>query len=191
MHFNVVFFMICIIFSPGELFNVHFLSFTFVPIRSLVFILEFISDLIFCSSLLLLHFTFFPLLIFILKFIFLCCFIPHSYYFSPYSLLKPFSSHQSSYILFPILKIPLFSLHLYQSLLIGCGYSGCCCIPSILFLDLHYFYISNLKFYHSAHLVHFLFLLPFLFFFVLNFNFSLTYPDFHFSLLIFLQPLSS
>ena len=86
--------------------------------------------------------------------------------------------------------MPLFSLHLYQSLLIGCWYGGCCCISSILFLNLHYFCISNLKFHHSYLLLHFAFLLSFLFC-VLNFNYSLSYTGFHTSCLVFPLPLSS
>ena len=103
MNSIAVFFIICIIFSPAQLFNIHFFSFKFVPIISLDFLLQFISDLIFCSSLLLLHFTFLlPLLIFVLKFIFsltMTCF---------YSTLLLFLTTQTLKTIFLLISHPTF-----------------------------------------------------------------------------------
>ena len=139
----MVFSMIRDIFFPAQLGNIHFLSFKFVHMKSLDFILQFISIHIFCSSLLLHHFTFFlSFIIFILNFVFslaTTCFQSAILIFVPYPASQnQFSCQQSSHILFPTPKIPAFSFHLQQSLFISYG-QGCCWIFSILSLDLHYF----------------------------------------------------
>ena len=66
----MVFPMICDIFFPAYLLNIHFLCSKFVYIKSLDFILQCISIHIFCPSHLLAHFTFlFPRIIFISNFV--------------------------------------------------------------------------------------------------------------------------
>ena len=166
MNSIMVFSMISTIGFPAQLFNIHFFSFKFVPIMSLVFIFQFISNLTFCSSPYLTPFQLFPSSsYFCVKFYFFSCydwFLFHTLTIPPPASQNHFSCHQSSHNLRPVLKIPLFSVHFYQSLLIGLYCSGCC-ISSILFLDLHYFCILNLKFYHSAPLFHFAFFVPFYF----------------------------
>ena len=138
---TVIFSMICSIFFPAQLFHVHFLSFKFVQIKSLDFILQFISIHRFYPFLLLPHFTFFfPLIILVLNCVFslgTTCFHSSLLLFLP----RPASQNQlsclwASHIFFLTLKIPAFSLHLLQSFLAGCGQVSCCCIFKILSLDL-------------------------------------------------------
>ena len=187
----MVVFMICIIFSPAWLLNIHFFSFKFVPIMSLGFFLfYFISNLIFCSSL-----TPFYLLASFSYFCFKIYFSLATTYF--YSILLLFlfplaspyyiSCHYSFRILFHILKMPLFSFHLYQSFWL-----------LIWWLLLHFYNFisrSSLFLYSKSQILPFPSLIPpylppaLSFFF--NLNFSLFYPGFNSSFLVFLLPLSS
>ena len=98
-----------------------------------------------------------------------------------------FSCHWSSQILFTVLKIRVFSLHLYQ---FAC---------QLLWWLLHFSNFisrSSLFLYFKSQILPFPspppFCLPPAFsFFFLSFNFSLSYPDFHSSLLVLLLPLLS
>ena len=105
MKATMVFFMICNIIFPAQLYNIHFLSSKFVYNKSLDFIVQYISIHIFCPSLLLAHFTFlFPCNIFISNLIFslpTTCFHSTLLLFLPYpETQNEFPCQGSFYILF-------------------------------------------------------------------------------------------
>ena len=139
---TVVATMISDIFFPAQLFNFHFIFMNFVHIKSVDFILQFISIHIGCLSILLPHFTlFFPLIIFVLNFVFslpTTFSIPYSYYFSPIQTHKTnilVNGHLISF--FPNPKIPVFSFYLQQSLFFGVYRVVIVTYFSISSLDLH------------------------------------------------------
>ena len=118
MKATVVFFMICNIFFPAQLYNIHFLSSKFVYNKSLDFILQCISIHIFCSTLLIANLTFnFPCNTLISNLVFslattcfhstLLLFLPHP------DTQKEFSCQESFHILLPssqntcVLSMPL------------------------------------------------------------------------------------
>ena len=118
----MVFFIICVIFSPAQLFKTHFFSFKFVPIISLVFCILYFSLFqisYFAPSFSYSILPFPPSSYFCFNFIYslaMTCF------YSTFLLLLPhpdsqnyFCSHQSSHIIFPLLKY-LYSLSIFINL---------------------------------------------------------------------------
>ena len=158
MKSTMVFSMIWNIFFPAQLFNIYFLSFKSVHIKLLGFILQFILTHIFCSFLLLPHFIFFfPLITFILNFVFFLAttyFHSHSYYFSPVQPLETnFLVYGNLTFLFLILKYPC-SLSTFSNLcLLAVDRVVIVAFYSIISLYLRYFSISNLKFNRSPILI--------------------------------------
>ena len=152
----MVFSMIGDIFFPAQLFNMNFLAFKFVHIKSLDFILQFISGHIFAPPLTPFYF-FFPLIIFILNFVFFLAttyFHSHSYYFSPVQPLETnFLVYGNLTFLFLILKYPC-SLSTFSNLcLLAVDRVVIVAFYSIISLYLRYFSISNLKFNRSPILI--------------------------------------
>ena len=154
--------------------NSLFLSFIFIYIFILFILFLFKSHIVpfpcpFCLLPFLSYFCFkFYFLPFYALFLFLTFTISPSCILSKTLFFSLVSSHS-----FPFLIIFLSSFHFYLSLLVCCSYCDYCCFSSILYLFVHYFFISNLIGYSLPRLTSFL-LPPALAHLSWNFTFSLS-----------------